>query len=193
MKRIVPVTAALLFIILSYLFFDKRAVLYFHETKLLRDFFEAVTQLGRAEIYLIPSFLIYLLYRKKQKIVKKYALLVFWSVAISGIAVNILKIIFARYRPKMLFSEGLYGFDWFHLGHSFASFPSGHSTTAFSAFVAFSFIWPRYRYLFFAAATLIAVSRVGVTAHYPSDIVAGALLGSVTAIMVHKKLFQGKR
>jgi membrane-associated phospholipid phosphatase len=190
MKRVIFVPVALLFIIISFLFFDKSVALYFHQTNFFRDFFEAVTQLGKGEIYLVPSFILYLLYRKKEESIKRYALLVFWAVALSGIAVNILKIIFARCRPEMLFGQSLYGFDWFHLGSSYASFPSGHSTTVFSAFMVFVFIWPRYKYIFYTLAVLIAFSRVAVGAHYPSDVVAGALLGTVTAILVHKKLFK---
>ena len=182
--------AFFLFIIVFLMCYDQTVALYFHETNFFRDFFEFVTQLGKAEFYLVPSGIIYLIYRKRRELITKNALLVFWSVVASGIAVNILKILFARYRPKMLFNEGLYDFTWFNIGYSFASFPSGHSTTTFSGFIALAFIWPKWRYFLYAAATLIAFSRVAITAHYPSDVCAGALLGTVSTVLIYKKYFK---
>jgi undecaprenyl-diphosphatase len=66
----------------------------------------------------------------------------------------------------------------------YASLPSGHATTAFAALVAFGTLWPRSRTLWLVYALLIAVSRVVVTAHYPSDVLAGALVGIAGAVTV---------
>jgi hypothetical protein len=67
------------------------------------------------------------------------------------------------------------------------SMPSNH------AVVAFAFILPFYRmfknrarYLFLAVALLVGFSRVYVGVHYPSDVVAGAVLGVVIALFVLK-------
>ncbi len=63
-----------------------------------------------------------------------------------------------------------------------ASFPSDHATAAFAIAVA---IWLRSRRLGWAALALaaaLAVGRVVVGAHYPSDVAAGAALGSVAAL-----------
>ena len=57
-----------------------------------------------------------------------------------------------------------------------SSFPSGHSTAAFSAAVLLSeddALWP----LYFAVAAIVASSRVYVKMHHASDVVAGATLG----------------
>ncbi len=179
----------ILTIFVSIFFFDKDIAIFFEKNRDLRDFFEIVTFFGRAELYLIPSLLVYLIYRKKETI-KRYAFFVFSSVALSGIAVNILKIIFARYRPKMLFSENLYGFSWFDIGYNLASFPSGHTTIAFAAMVSLSFVWSKFRYIFLSIAALIGFSRIVLGAHYLSDVLAGALLGSITSYIIYKKLFR---
>jgi undecaprenyl-diphosphatase len=58
------------------------------------------------------------------------------------------------------------------------SFPSGHASTSFAAATVLSAFAPRHRLLFYALATLIALSRVYVGVHYLSDVVAGAALGT---------------
>ena len=52
--------------------------------------------------------------------------------------------------------------------------------------VAFGTLWPRARTVFWIYALVIAVSRVVVTAHYPSDVLAGALVGVTGALLVRR-------
>jgi membrane-associated phospholipid phosphatase len=66
----------------------------------------------------------------------------------------------------------------------YASLPSGHATTAFSVLVAFGTLWPRARTVLWIYALAIAMSRIAVTAHYPSDVLAGALVGTLGALLV---------
>jgi undecaprenyl-diphosphatase len=57
------------------------------------------------------------------------------------------------------------------------SFPSGHAATSFACATVLAHYAPRYRVPFFVLASLIAFSRVYNGMHYPTDVLAGALLG----------------
>lgn len=74
------------------------------------------------------------------------------------------------------FHEGIYGF--FHQQN--LSFTSGHTTQAFAWAEVVSIAAPRWRLLAFAWATGTALHRVASTAHWTTDVVAGAWLGVVT-------------
>jgi undecaprenyl-diphosphatase len=110
-----------------------------------------------------------------------YAFIAFAS---AGILVNILKPIFGRARPRLILETGPFGFDFFSLGYSAASFPSGHSTDMGVFMVVASLFFPKLRVLFVALGIAFASSRVVVLAHYPSDVVAGLLLGATVAYLV---------
>jgi len=58
------------------------------------------------------------------------------------------------------------------------SFPSSHAVNNFAAAVFFYRIYPDLKWVLFISAFLVALSRVYVGRHYPSDIVGGAIIGS---------------
>jgi undecaprenyl-diphosphatase len=62
--------------------------------------------------------------------------------------------------------------------------PSGHATTAAAAAVAIGAVWPRARLVMWLYALLIMFSRVVVVAHHPSDVIAGAAVGVIGALIV---------
>jgi lipid A 4'-phosphatase len=100
----------------------------------------------------------------------------FASIAASGLVVDIMKIGFGRARPKLLFSSDLYGFTWLGWRSDHWSFPSGHSATIVALFSALWWLWPQHVLFYILAATILSLSRVVVGAHYPSDVMAGALV-----------------
>jgi len=73
-----------------------------------------------------------------------------------------------------------------------SSFPSGHTIEAFAIAFAVSILFPKRKYIvaIFLWAFLIAYSRMALGVHYPSDVLAGILLGltlSYTLIGVYNK------
>jgi undecaprenyl-diphosphatase len=67
-----------------------------------------------------------------------------------------------------------------------SSFPSGHSASAFAFATAVGGELPFLALPLRGAATAVAYSRVHSGVHYPGDTIAGAALGSVTALVVSR-------
>jgi membrane-associated phospholipid phosphatase len=106
---------------------------------------------------------------------------VFVAVGLPGLVSTVVKRWIGRVRPS---AAGPFAYEPFSWRPDYASFPSGHATTAFAALVAFGVIFPRIRPVLWVYALLIAATRVMVSAHYPSDVIAGAAFGALGAVLV---------
>jgi membrane-associated phospholipid phosphatase len=106
---------------------------------------------------------------------------IFIAVGLPGLLVTIVKRWIGRVRPSV---QGPFAYEPFSWRPEYASLPSGHTTTAFAALVAIGAIFPRARPFLWGYALLIAASRVAVTAHYSSDVIAGAVVGAFGALWV---------
>jgi undecaprenyl-diphosphatase len=108
------------------------------------------------------------------------------TVAGAGILDQILKNILCRARPNAAEAGAFFvNFPCFPARYAYASFPSGHATTAFAAALLLSLWYPRWAGVFVGLAVLVGLSRMVLGSHFPSDIVAGALLGGGVALVVH--------
>lgn len=105
----------------------------------------------------------------------------------------ILKNIVARTRPY----EVVEGLNRIIGAQSDYSFPSGHSGASFAvAVVMFMEMPKKYGVPALIVATLIALSRLYVGVHYPSDVIAGILTGTLYAVItvtIYRKCFKGKK
>jgi len=108
---------------------------------------------------------------------------VFIAIGLPGLFDTVIKRLIGRSRP---FVDGLdvWAYHPLNWHPKFASFPSGHTATAFAALVAIGAIFPQARALLWIYAILIGLSRVVITAHYPSDVIGGAIVGAVGALLV---------
>jgi len=68
------------------------------------------------------------------------------------------------------------------VGHAHGpSFPSNHATNCFAGAAVLALYFPRRRYYFYTFAALVAISRPALGVHFPSDAIAGALMGMMIA------------
>ncbi|MEA2889871.1 MAG: hypothetical protein QOI05_664 [Bradyrhizobium sp.] len=111
-------------------------------------------------------------------------LFIFFAVLLPVLAGEIIKNIVGRGRPFVGGQANAFNFSHFAGTEAYASFPSGHATAAFALAFAVSAVWPRLRGVMLIYAVLIGASRLVLLAHHPSDVVAGALLGVIGAMLV---------
>jgi undecaprenyl-diphosphatase len=157
------------------------------------DVFNQLTDFGKSSWFLVPSGILIIALAgaaaaSSQRVVRLTIIslvvrleFIFIAIALPGLVFTIVKRLIGRLRPSALGPFVYVPFSW---RPEYASMPSGHSTTAFAAAVALGALWPRARPLLWLYAVLIAASRVIIYAHYPSDVIAGACLGGIGAIMV---------
>ncbi|MBX8800475.1 phosphatase PAP2 family protein [Ochrobactrum sp. MR28] len=108
----------------------------------------------------------------------------------AGIIVNIVKYIVGRPRPHLVDTIGPFGFKPFDFTYHYVSFPSGHACTAAVLATLLALWFPRFRIVAYAGLALIAVSRVFVQAHYPTDVLVGFTIGAVTTLILARLLAQ---
>ena len=110
---------------------------------------------------------------------------VFFAVLVPVLAGEVIKWTVGRGRPFVGGDANAFNFAHFAGTEAYASFPSGHAIASFALAFAVSAVWPRARPAMIVYAVLIAISRLVLLAHHPSDVVAGALIGVIGAMFVH--------
>ncbi len=103
------------------------------------------------------------------------------SLSASHLIVHLLKKRFNRHRPYLVHGQI----------HTFAnplkdySFPSGHTTAIFSVATTLSLFIPAFVSVMLPVAVIVGLSRIYLGLHYPTDVIIGAFIGSMTAIIIH--------
>jgi membrane-associated phospholipid phosphatase len=131
----------------------------------------------------IPAgFIAYAILKKDMKS-KDDAFLVSSSLVMAGIISTSLKYTFSRDRPFVTYSF----IDKETSGGS-SSFPSGHTTAAFALATSVSMAYPKWYVIApsFLWAGAVGYSRMDLGVHYPSDVLAGAIIGSGSAFLSYK-------
>jgi len=106
----------------------------------------------------------------EQRIVRPLVL----GATINFLTVDLIKYITNRRRPTPPYSRRN------------SSFPSGHTAAAFFYATYFSYHYPRYQIPLFIWATGIGLSRIYLKRHWPTDVLAGAVIGfSIAKLTLH--------
>lgn len=134
--------------------------------------------------------LIFLFIWDEEKVLKKFVRILAMSLAGGVLAPVILKQLIDRPRPFNAF------YDEIARGHVVVntmfqlylsnSFPSGHSALVFAVVTALNLIYKNKLLWLYPVAAVLALTRVYVGAHFPSDVLAGAVVGVLGAWMVHR-------
>lgn len=101
--------------------------------------------------------------------------------AVDGILTLTLKRTLNRPRPYATYPDLIEPYR-FSLEHSF---PSGHTSLAFSTATALSLKYPKWYIIApsYVWATSVGYSRMNLGVHYPTDVIAGAVLGAGSAYL----------
>ena len=141
------------------------------EKKLLNFFFRNITRLGGATVT-IAAVLILLVLSSGDT--RKAAISSALSLSLSHIPVHIVKKMFPRKRPYLMLEK-----TNFHANPlQDHSFPSGHTTAIFSVIIPFIISIPTLSFILLPLGVCVGMSRIYLGLHYPSDVLAGAILGS---------------
>lgn len=147
-------------------------------TPILNTFFSFYTQLGNAGLVWIVLSVLLLLHPKT----RKAGFWAFIAMLFGLLFTNVLlKHLVARTRPWLVV-EGLTALVEEHDPNSF---PSGHTCAAFACCVT----WARFsvrrwgKVLCLVLAVLMGVSRLYVGVHFPSDVIAGCVVGCLCALL----------
>lgn len=136
-----------------------------------------ITSLGdKGVIWIVIALL--LLINKKTRMAGLLTLFALLLTAIIGEV--FLKNIFQRPRPCTDFPSMLLLIDRL----TSYSFPSGHTSSSFAAAYILSKYFKKYAFFFWTFATLIGLSRIYLFVHYPSDVIAGIVLGLICGKVV---------
>mgnify|MGYP001544927693 CR=1 FL=1 len=113
------------------------------------------------------------------------------SVIIGETIKNELKFVFGRSWPESwhqnnpsFIRHGIYGFNWFHGGAAYQSFPSGHMTAICAAIAVLWIYYPRLRPIYLVTTLASLICLVGTNFHFLSDAAAGAFVGATIGLIV---------
>jgi undecaprenyl-diphosphatase len=98
----------------------------------------------------------------------------------SNLISQVIKKSVSRIRPFLKFDN----LNIKKIGIDKYSFPSGHTTAAFTAAVMLVLTFS-HAYIFISLAALVGMSRMYLGVHYPTDVMAGTIIGTLTSFMIY--------
>jgi len=150
-------------------------------------FFNYVTEFGSSFPFIVAGLLLFYKYRA--------TLFIMVSGMFAAIITHSIKWICNMPRPKIFFAENFPDIVLTMVEgvrvHSWQSFPSGHTTAAFSFFLCLAFMTKNKALQFFycSAAILAGYSRIYLQQHFASDVLAGAIIGGLSTTLCYIFIF----
>jgi membrane-associated phospholipid phosphatase len=106
-----------------------------------------------------------------------------WALVWAVAAVTVLKYVFGRTWPGAYVQDGVYGFNPFHGGDDYQSFPSGITAGAASILAVLWILMPRLRVVWGLGLAAVAFGLVMTNSHFVGDVIGGGFWGATTGWM----------
>lgn len=149
--------------------------LYFVQANLqfswLNPIMKFFTDIGKEGLIWILIGIVMLIFKKT----RRGGFMVFFASFINLIVVEIIKHIVKEPRPW----QTLPNLHMIITPPTSYSFPSGHTAASFAAAFAIAYFARKWGLWAFILAALISISRIYLLAHYPTDVIAGAIVGTI--------------
>jgi len=129
-----------------------------------------ITNLGSAAFTLFLSLALILFGRDR---LKTAGIETLFTLITSSIFVTYLKKKFTRPRPYWIIKD----VNRFNINLKDYSFPSGHTTAAFSLASVLSINFPSMSVFFISIAVIVGLSRIYLAVHFPTDVIIGIIIG----------------
>ena len=173
---------------------DKTAILWVRDLHTYNGEFSAVLSyfdhfiniIAHGSTLIGAAFLLYVIGRKYNQQIYEIGRSLFIGLVSAGISVQVLKHLIGRARPRITDASLFIGPS---LKQGYDSFPSGHTTLSFCLSLILSYHLPKYRSLFYVFAVIVGLVRVEGLSHFPSDVLGGAMVGTIVGSVVLKKIY----
>ena len=149
-----------------------------YKSPFLTFFFKFITYYASGEWFIILCILVFFFYKDK-----KFKIVIPIYIVGIGLITILMKNIFVRVRP----------FDLMIIEEVGYSFPSGHSSASIAfyglvAYLIYKSDWQRYKKILIIVillllSLLIGISRIYLGVHYPSDVLAGFMVGIIYFVL----------
>ncbi|MCM3117366.1 phosphatase PAP2 family protein [Neobacillus sp. MER 74] len=143
------------------------------DKSVLNLFFRMVTHLGGARFTIAATLLLIMFSPREARLIAIASAL---ALSASHIPVHFVKLLFPRKRPYLIIEKTKVPENPLQ-DHSF---PSGHTTAIFSVIIPYVLFIPHLSFILIPLGLFVGISRIYLGLHYPSDVIAGGILGSLT-------------